>query len=86
MSMHCYPIGCVIKSTHRGICSCSPIVNFLKFTFYHGMVTSVIFLIKNNLNRHIKHENPLSIYENVDYFQIMSITNLEWLCINCSMI
>ena len=86
VSMHCYPIGCVIKSTHRGICSCSPIVNFLKFTFYHGMVTSVIFLIKNNLNRHIKHENPLSIYENVDYFQIMSITNLEWFCINCSMI
>ena len=84
--MHCYPIGCVIKSTHRGICSCSPIVNFLKFIFYHGMVTSVIFLIKNNLNRHIKHENPLSIYENVDYFQIMSITNLEWFCINCSMI
>ena len=40
------PIGCVIKSTHRGICSCSPIVNFLKFTFYHGMATSVIFLIK----------------------------------------
>ena len=64
VSMHCYPIGCVIKSTHRGICSCSPIVNFLKFTFYYGMVTSVIFLIKNNLNRHIKHENPLSIYEN----------------------
>ena len=42
----CYPIGCVIKSTHRGICSCSPIVNSLKFAFYHGMVTSVIFLIK----------------------------------------
>ena len=40
-----------------GICSCSPIVNFLKVTFYHGMVTLVIFLIKNNLNRHIKHEN-----------------------------
>ena len=71
---------------HRGICSCSPIVNFLKFTFYHGMVTSVIFLIKVHLNRHIKHENPLSIYENVDYFQIMSITNLEWFCRNCSMI
>ena len=35
------------------------------------MVTSVIFLIKNNLNRHIKHENLLSIYENMDYFQIM---------------
>ena len=87
MSMYCYPIDYVIKSTHRGICSCSAIVNFLKFTFYHGMVTSVIFLIKkNNLNRHIKHVNPLSIYENGDYFQIMSITNLDWFCINCSMI
>ena len=40
------PIGCVIKSTYQGICSCSPIVNFLKFAFYHGMVTSVIFLRK----------------------------------------
>ena len=29
-----------------GICSCSPIVNFLKVTFYHGMVILVIFLIK----------------------------------------
>ena len=29
-----------------GICSCRPIVNFLKVTFYHGMVTLVIFLIK----------------------------------------
>ena len=29
-----------------GICSCSPIVNFLKVTFYHGMVTLVIFLVK----------------------------------------
>ena len=86
VSMHCYPIGCVIKSTHGGICSCSPIVNFLKFTFYHEMVTSVIFLIKNNFNRHIKHENLLSIDENLDYFQIMSITNLECFCINCSMI
>ena len=46
VNRHCYPIGCVIKSTHWGICSCSPIVNFLKFTFYHGMATSVIFLIK----------------------------------------
>ena len=59
------------QSTHQGICSCSPIVNFFKFTFHHGMATSVIFLIKNNLNRHIKHENLLSIYENMDYFQIM---------------
>ena len=47
VSRHCYPIGCVIKSTHRGICSCSPIVNVLEVTFYHGMVISVIFLIKN---------------------------------------
>ena len=31
-----------------GICSCSPIVNFLKVTFYHGMVTLVIFLIKKS--------------------------------------
>ena len=72
LNRHCYPIGCVIKSTHQGICSCSPIVNFFKFTFHHGMATSVIFLIKkSNLNRHIKHENLLSIYENMDYFQIM---------------
>ena len=28
------------------ICSCSPIVNFFKFTFHHGMATLVIFLIK----------------------------------------
>ena len=38
------------------------------------MVTLVIFLIKNNLNRHIKHENLLRIYENMDYFQIMLFT------------
>ena len=61
-----------------GICSCSPIVNFLKVTFYHGMVTLVIFLIKNNLNRHIKHENLLSIYENMNYFQIMLFTATCW--------
>ena len=61
-----------------GICSCSPIVNFLKVTFYHGMVSLVIFLIKNNLNRHIKHENLLSIYENMDYFQIMLFTVTCW--------
>ena len=60
------------QSPHQGICSCSPIVNFFKFTFHHGMATSVIYLIKkNNLNRHIKHGNLLSIYENMDYFQIM---------------
>ena len=46
VNRHCYPTGCVIKSTHQGICSCSPIVNFFKFTFHHGMATSVIFLIK----------------------------------------
>ena len=47
VNRHCYPIGCVMKSTSQGICSCSPIVNFFKFTFHHGMATSVIFLIKN---------------------------------------
>ena len=79
VSRHCYPIGCVIKSTHQGICSCSPIVNFLEVTFYHGMVTSVIFLIKKiNLNRHIKHENLLSIYENMDNFQIMLFIVTCW--------
>ena len=68
----------VIKSTHQGICSCSPIVNFLEVTFYHGMVTSVIFLIKNNLNRHIKYENLLSIYENMDHFEIMLFIVTCW--------
>ena len=48
VNRHCYPIGCVIKSTHLGICSSSPIVNILKFTFYHKMATSVIFLIKKS--------------------------------------
>ena len=53
-----------------GICSCSPIVNFLKVTFYHGMVTLAIFLKKNNLNRHIKqgahHQGEIrEIMENV---------------------
>ena len=33
VNRHCYPIGCVIKSTHQGICSCSPIVNFLNLHF-----------------------------------------------------
>ena len=31
-----------------GICSCSPIVNFLKVTFYHEMVSLVIFLNKKS--------------------------------------
>ena len=35
------------------------------------MATSVTFLKKINLNRHIKHENLLSIYENMDYLQMM---------------
>ena len=42
------------------------------------MVTSVIFLIKIKLNRHFKHENPLSIYENMDYFQIMLVIVTCW--------
>ena len=39
------------------------------------MVTLVLFFIKI-LNRHIKHENLLSIYENMDYFQIMLFTDM----------
>ena len=31
LNRYCYPIGCVIKRTHQGICSCSPIVNFFTF-------------------------------------------------------
>ena len=42
------------------------------------MVTLVIFLIKYNLNRHIKHENLLSVYENMDYFEIMLFTVTCW--------
>ena len=42
VNRHCYPIGCVIKSAHQGICSCSPIVNFFKITFhYHSGPTEV---------------------------------------------
>ena len=26
LNRHCYPIGCVTKSPHQGICSCSPIL------------------------------------------------------------
>ena len=74
MSGPCYTIGCVIKGTHGAY-----VVVFLQqITFYHGMVTLVIFLIKNNLNRHIKYENLLSIYENMDYFQIMLFTVTCW--------
>ena len=43
------------------------------------MAISVIFLIKkNNLIRHIKHENLLSIDENMDYFQIMLFIVTCW--------
>ena len=46
------------------------------------MVTLVIFLIKNDLIRHIKHENLLSIYENMDYFQIMLFVHCDMLKIS----
>ena len=36
------------------------------------MISLMIFLAKSNWNRHFKHENLLSIYENVNYFQIMN--------------
>ena len=49
MELFCDMFGSVLECyelIQKHPCSCSPIVNFLKFTFYHGMVTSVIFLIK----------------------------------------
>ena len=46
-----------------GICSCSPIVNFLSYILSWNGYFSHISHKKNNLNRHIKHENLLSIYE-----------------------
>ena len=42
------------QNTHQGICSCSPIVNFFKFTFHHGLATSVIFLINKANLRDLK--------------------------------
>ena len=42
------------------------------------MATSAIFRIKNNQNKHIKHEHLLSIYENMDYFQIMVFIVTCW--------
>ena len=33
-------------------------------------------------NGHIKHGNRLSIYENMDYFQIMYVTVTCWKCQN----
>ena len=35
------------------------------------MVASVIFLITNDLKKHVEYENPFNIFENMDYFQIM---------------
>ena len=62
------------------------LLTFLNLHFIMEWLLQSYFSLEINLNRHIKHQNPLSIYVNVDYFQIMSITDLEWFCINCSMI
>ena len=61
-----------------GICSCSSIVNFLSYILSWNGYFSHISHKKNNLNRHIKHENLLSIYENMDYFQIMLFIVTCW--------
>ena len=39
-----------------------------------------MFLTKNNQNRHFKHKNRLSIYQNMNYFQIM------WVTVTCTQI
>ena len=47
------------------------LLTFLDLHFIMEWLLQSYFSQKNNLNRHIKHENLLSIYENMDYFQIM---------------
>ena len=78
MGRHCYPIGCVIKSTHGAYVVAAQWLTFLKLHFIMEWLLSHISHKKNNLNRHIKHENLLSIYENMDYFQIMLFTATCW--------
>ena len=45
--------------------------------FKEEMVRLIIFLTKKHWNKHFKHENLLSIYENMNYFQIM------WIYVTC---
>ena len=71
------PIGCVIKTPIRAYVAVVQLLTFLNLHFIMEWLLQSYFSEKFNLNRHIKHENPLSIYENMDYFQIMSITNLD---------
>ena len=47
------------------------LLTFLNLHFIMEWLLQSYFSQKINLNRHIKHENLLSIYENIDYFQIM---------------
>ena len=65
------PIGCVIKSTIRAYVVVVQLLTFLNLHFIMEWLLQLYFSWKINLNRHIKHENLLSIYENMDYFQIM---------------
>ena len=68
---HCYPIGCVIKTPIRAYVVVVQLLTFLNLHFIMEWLLQSYFSYKINLNRHIKHENLLSIYENMDYFQIM---------------
>ena len=47
------------------------LLTFLNLHFIMEWLLQSYFSQKINLNRHIKHENLLSIYKNIDYFQIM---------------
>ena len=68
---HCYSIGCVIKTPIRAYVVVVQLLTFLNLHFIMEWLLQSYFSYKINLNRHIKHENLLSIYENMDYFQIM---------------
>ena len=66
-------IGYVIKSTLLGMRSCSQIVNFfqLYISLWDGYFSH--FSHKILIEITIKHENPMSIYDSVYYFQIMLV-------------
>ena len=65
------------QKTIRAYVAVVQLLTLLNLHFIMEWLLQSYFSEKFNLNRHIKHENPLSIYENMDYFQIMSITNLD---------
>ena len=60
-------------------CSCSETINFSKLTFKPEIISLILFLTKIS-NIHFKHENQLSIYQNMNHFQIM------WVTVTCTQI